>query len=278
MTISDFNLDLPFPDVFPDEWGTQLGARDFMMFRNLDHFRHEVSQLTQKTDDNCNMPYARALEMLLSGETDFPEKEQKSIRNLVRSNLHKRGLITEEVYENFRYSTDGTQVDVDVGKYANGEPDCVMSPSVQYVDFFYELYISVSYAHFVSNEQVRENVAKLLATVEELERQHIFIKIMLILPISGVCRNRDRQNYFASIPLFSHKTPKSVATMSSIVNDRLLRKFFFAVIEKTYGTDLNSSYGSTVSLPGTMNIGDKFDEVEFFEGVVKTVNYDESMA
>ena len=136
MAIQDFNLDLPFPDIFLDVWGKQLGPRDYMMFRNLDHFRYEVSKIKQKEDNNCGMTYDKALTMLLESKSDFPEKEQASIRNLVRSNLHKRGLITDEVYENFRYSTDGTKVDVDVGKYANGEPDCVMSPARQYIDYF----------------------------------------------------------------------------------------------------------------------------------------------
>ena len=270
MSITDFNLGLPFPDIFLKEWGETMGQRDFMMFRNLDHFKYEVSKVTQRDDENCGMSYKKALDMLLSGETDFPKKEQDDIRNLVRSNLHKRGLITEEVYENFRYTNDGTKVDFDIGKYANGEPDCVMTPSRQYIDFFYELFISVSYPHHVENSTVRKNVAKLLAAVEELERQHIYIKITLVLPIKSISR-RERSNFFSSIPLFSHKERKSVSTMSSVVNDRLLRKFFFALVEAEYKDQLYTSYGNAVSLEGTMNIGETFNEVDFFEKVVKTV-------
>lgn len=271
MSMSTFNLDLPFPDVFPSSWDKAMGPRDFMMFRNLDHFIYEVSKLKQKEDKSCGMSYADALKMLVTRTSDFPEEEQISIRNLVRSNLHKRGLITEEVYENFKYSTDGTKVDVDVGKYANGEPDCVMTPSRQYIDFFYELYISISYPYFITNEAIRSNVAKLLATIEELERQHIFIKITLVFPARNVCTNRERTNYFGSIPLFSHKEPKSVSVMSSVVNDRLLRKFFFAIFEDLYKETLRSSYGIATPLDGVMNLGDKFNEIEFFEKIVNAV-------
>lgn len=271
MTIKDFNLDLPFPDVFLDVWSEDVGPRDFMMFRNLDHFRHEMSQIKQKEDNNCGMSYDQALNMLLMGKTDFPKTEQELIRDKVRENLHKRGLITEEVYENFRYTTDGTCVDFDMGKYANGEPDCVMSPSRQYIDFFYELYVNISYPHYVSNSDVRKSVAKLLATIEELERQHIYIKLTLLLPITGCAHHRKRSNYFGSIPLFSHKERKSVDMMSSVVNDRLLRKFFFAVLENLYGSDLDDCYGSAKKLEGTMNIGDKFDEVDFFKSVQQYV-------
>jgi hypothetical protein len=230
-----------------------------------------MSMITQKSDGKCDMSYQKALNMLLMGKTDFPESEQASIRELVRENLHKRGLITEEVYENFRYTNDGTCVGFDVGKYANGEPDCVMSPSHQYIDFFYELYINISYPYKITDQKIRKNVAKLLATVEELERQHIYIKISMILPIANAINNRKKSNYLATVPLFSHKERKSVNMMSSVVNDRLLRKFFFAVLENTYGGDLCTSYGNATNLDGTMNIGSSFDEVAFFESVVDTV-------
>jgi len=268
----DFNLALPYPDVFPATWKDALNNPDYMAFRNLDHFRHLVSQITQKSDDNCDMSYKEALDKLMRGVSDFPESEQESIRNLVRSNLHKRGLITEEVYENYKYSVDGTTVGVDVGKYANGEADCVITPTHQYIDFFYELYISISYPWNIPNSTIRANTAKLLATVEELERQHIFIKIALVLPIRGVANvNSEKRDYFSSLPLFSHKDAKSVDSMSSVVNDRLLRKFYFAVIEELYGTDISYGYGTALDIDGAMNLQTSFNEIEFFESVVKSV-------
>lgn len=266
--MTQFNTGLPFPDVFPKTFH-ELPSRDYVSFRNLDHFRHTVSKITQKRDDYCNMTYAEALRKLLAGESDFPKKDQEKVRDLVRSNLHKRGLITEEVYEAYRYTVDGTTVTVDVGKYAAGEPDCVVSPARQYIDFFYELYVSISYEWGVGNETIRENCARLLATIEELERQHIFIKVAVILPIRGVAQ--DGRNFFSDLPLFSHKEPKSVETMSSVVNDRLLRKFYFALIENYYGNDIAMGYGRPVDIEGALNIGRNFKEIEFFEHVVESV-------
>jgi len=270
MKADAFKLNQPLPDIFPDSWGQELQNPDFMGFRNLDHFRHTIATITQKSDDNCDMSYKEALDKIMRGVSDFPPEKQESIRNLVRSNLHKRGLITEETYEAYRYSVDGTQVGVDVGKYVAGEPDCVITPAVHYVDFFYELYISISYPYHVGNSIVRNNTAKLLATIEELERQHIFIKITLILPIHNATQN-SQKNYFSAIPLFSHKDYKSVETMSAVVNDRLLRKFYFAILEDLYGAELHYNYGHAVSLEGCMNIGNTFDEIAFFEDVVKSV-------
>lgn len=271
MSIKDVKLDTPFPDIFPKSWADIMGRCNFLPFRNLDHFKFEVAKLRQRSDGECGMSYADALEMLLKGQSDFPESEQESIRNLVRENLFKRGLITQEVYENYRYTTDGTQVDVDAGKYAAGEPDCVITPAREYIDFFYELYVSISYPYTVDNSVVRENVAKLLATVEELERRHIYIKITLVFPATGSVHGTDKPNFFSSIPLFSHKDQKSVSVMSSVINDRLLRKFYFALMETIFEENLSSGYGSATQIERAMNIGYRFDEIEFFENIVHEV-------
>lgn len=263
----------PLSHLFPSEWKKEFTVNDAFLFNSLDHFKFIVSKLTQKQDNKCDITYAKALDMLIRGESDFKKTEQESIRNLVRKNLLKRGLITEEIYENFRYSADGTQVGLDVAKYASGEPECVITPSVQYIDFFYELYVSVSYPWSIPNDVIKENVAKLLATVEELERQHIFIKITAVAPVrrSGYYDNGEHSNMFAAIPLFSHKEVKSVETMSSVVNEKLFRKFIFAVMENFYGDNIGSGYGYPEKLPKTINIGETLNEVELFENIVQEV-------
>ena len=267
-----FNTSMPLPTILPQEWKNSFVSNDNILFDSLDQFVFIASKLTQKEDNKCDISYAEALKKLVRKESDFPESEQSSVRNLVRNNLFKRGLITEEVYENFRYATDGTQVGVDVGKYAAGESDCVIVPSKQYIDFFYEVYISISYSWSVTNESVRQNVAKLLATIEELERKHIFIKINVILPIRGAGHvDGEDRNLFSVIPLFSHKDFKSVGVMSSVVNERLLRKFYFAVMEDFYGENISYGYGRPVDLPKSMNIGSAFDEVELFESIMNEV-------
>lgn len=271
--LKQFDTGLPYPDVFPESVQKVLTKRDYFQFRNLPHFCHVVSKMTQKEDNKCGMTYAEALRRLLKGESDFPEAEKAELRNLVRSNLFRRGLISEEVYEEYRYSVDGTVVTYDVAKYAAGEPDCIISPARQYIDFFYELYVSVSYPWNIANEKVRHNCAKLLATIEELERQHIFIKISLIFPDRQCAYMDDEQrNFFGYIPLFSHKDPKSVDTMSAVVNDRLLRKFFFAILENYYGDALASNYGlACTDIKNVMCIGNEFNEITFFEDVLAAV-------
>lgn len=267
--LRQFKTTMPFPEVFPEEFSKALPTRDYLSFRNLGHFCHVVSKLTQKNDDYCDMTYAEALRKLLAGESDFPESEQHSVRDLVRSNLQKRGLITQDTYEAFKYTVDGVNVGVDVAKYVDGDAACVISPAKQYIDFFYELYVSISYPWGTPNSTIRANCAKLLATVEELERQHIFIKIAVVFPDRNAAK--DGRNMFLDIPLFSHKDAKSVKTMSAVINDRLLRKFVFAILENFYGSQIAGGYGHPVTMSKCMNIGDTFDEIAFFEEVVCTV-------
>ena len=268
-TTTKFDLNLPLHSIFPKSWKPTLGACDYAEFRNLNHFKYVMSSITQKEGNKCGVSYADALHDMVKGVAAFPIDEQISIRNLVRENLHRRGLITAEVYENFRYTVDGINMDVDVGKFVNNEAECVLSPAVQYVDFFYELYISVSYPYRTENSTIRENVAKLLATIEELERQHIFIKIVLVFPSRQI--NRAGATFFSTVPVFSHKEVKTVDILSSVINDRLLRKFFFALVEDIYQENLSSNYGYTIELEDCMNIGHTFDEVDFFKGIVKSV-------
>ena len=144
------------PNVFPKSWSSSVDVStlDFLEYRNLLHFKSTVSKLKQKEDNKCNVTYEKAVHELINGYSKFDQKEYETVRNLVRSNLLKRGLLTEEVYESFRYSTDGTVIDIDMGKFANGEPDCLITPSTQYVDFFYELYVNISYPASVEESTI----------------------------------------------------------------------------------------------------------------------------
>lgn len=266
------DLRKPLLDIFPESWHDCINNYDNLEFRNLAHFKHSVSQLRQKKDDHCGVTYEQALKDLLQSNCNTDFSKYTSIKNLVRSNLFKRGLITEEVYENFKYSDSGTQVGIDVAKYAAGDPNCVITPSKEYVNFFYELYISISYPYQVTNSFVMENVVKLLATIEELERQKIFIKVVLVFPARGVSYKDDENiDFFLSIPLFSHNEVKTAESMCSVINDRLLRKFCFAILEDIYKDYLDYGYGTAVTLPNCMNIGTAFNEIEFFETVKNAV-------
>ena len=255
------NTKLPISNLLPQAVG--VSDIDNLQFRNLLHFKHVVSKLKVANDSKHGIPYKVALDRLLKGTSGISEDYCEDIRTLVRSNLHKRGMITSEVYEEYKYTDSGTCVGIDVGKYAAGDPECIITPVRQYVDFFHELFINISYPYWVKDSLVQESTIKLLTAIRELERQHIFIKVTLILPIVNPSTNSNF--FYSSIPLFSHREYKDFHTMASVVNASLLRKFYFAILEDFYGDCLHHNYGVVKKLPDTMNIGETFNEIAFFE-------------
>ena len=257
------NTKLPINNLLP-----QVGSNsniDNLQFRNLLHFKNVVNKLKVKDDRKHGVLYEVALDRLMRGVSGISESYCEDIRNLVRGNLHKRGMITSEVYEEYKYTDSGTCVGIDVGKYAAGDPECIITPVRQYTDFFHELFINISYSYLIADSLVQESTVKLLTAIRELERQHIFIKVTLILPIDNP--STEGNFFYSSVPLFSHREYKDFHVMASVVNASLLRKFYFAVLEDFYGKCLRGTYGTAVKLPNTMNIGEKFNEIAFFEEI-----------
>ena len=264
----EMSLNKPLHDYLPKEWSDELNTSklDYAQFRNLIHFKQYVSTVTQKNNMHCDISYADALDELMKEKSQYSKEEYESIRNLVRSNLLKRGLITEDIYESYKYASEG--VIVDIAKVINEDPECFLTPVKSYTNHFYELYISISYPSHVSNETVRRNAIKLLSTIEELERQHIYIKVTLVFGDHHPDNDRD---LLVTIPLFNHKDFKSIETMSAVVNERLLRKFMFALLEDVYDENLASGYGQAMSMTTCINIGDDLNEVELFTKILDQV-------
>lgn len=263
----DQPLTRPIRDIHPKEWATKLNTKklDNAEFRNLQHFKNYCASITQIQDDYCDVTYAEALDDLLKGKAQLKEDEYESIRNLVRTNLLKRGLISEEIYESYKYDIDG--VAVDVAKVIAEDPQCFLKPAYSYTSYFYELYINVSYAGSVDDSHVREQMCKILATIEELEREHIFIKVTLVDCSGDVDGDRD---LLTTLPLFDYRDIKDIKAMSSVLNERLLRKFMFAMSEDIYGDNLASSYGRPIELPQTIR-PINLDEIDLFTSIYDSI-------
>lgn len=262
--------DSPLMDIHPKEWAKYIDLSDTTVheYRNLQHFKNHVSTLKQRNDDNCDIPYADALKQLLKGDATMTQGDYELIKNKVKENLLKRGLISDTVYESYKYDVQG---DIwDVAKVVAEDPMCCLVPNETYNNHFYELYVSVSYHYGISNEEVTQNMAKILATVELLEQEHYYCKLTLVFPDNNCNNGSGKSNYMALIPLFSHKDVKTIETMSSVLNDRLLRKFFFAVIEDLYGDDLAGGYGSPVNLPNAI-VPVNLNEVALAQDIVNKV-------
>ena len=65
---------------------------------------------------------------------DVDEKQVELIRNTVRNNLIKRGIITGTIYEGYKYDVGGEIIDY--AELATGNPKCFRTPIRMYDKWF----------------------------------------------------------------------------------------------------------------------------------------------
>ena len=263
--------------LLPESWDNILHHADgdkvpcvIQQYNHLEHFKATVSKLTDKCPSGNNRTYKTDLKNLLKGTPQIDNKEYEVIKNRVKQTLVKRGLISDTIYESYKYDIEGDIVDV--AKVIAEDPMCCLVPANSYKEHFYELYINISYPFTVTNDEVQRSMAKLLATIELLEREHYYCKVTLVFPAQNVTKGSSyKTNYFSSIPLFSHKEHKSIEKMSSVLNSKLLRVFYFAILEDTFKDDLSGGYGSVLKLPYSIVPDNELNEVELCESIIKRV-------
>ena len=264
--MNKYILKKPLVHTYPKEWADEMnyGNTEIVEYANLAYFRHHLMSLEEQETSG----FVEARNNLMTGKSAIEDGDYEIIKNRVKNNLLKRGLISENIYESYKYHTEGGIVDV--SKIAEGDPNCCLVPNESYQNYFYELYISISYPYHVSDKTVTDNMAKILATVELLEQEHIYCKINLVVPNTGCNNGKGKKNSLTVIPLFSHRDVKSLKTMSSILNNDLLRKIFFTIWEDRYGSDLSSGKGLATDLSHTIKPVD-LDECELASSILEQV-------
>lgn len=232
-----------FMDIHPKEFRFNSNI-DIFQFRNALHYKNYMLKLEPASHkQSIKHGWEKARNKLAKSSYEHNEREFQNIKNNIRNVLQKRGLISENIYESYKYDIDGEVVDV--SKVIEGNPECMLKPAVSYTNYFYELYISLSIPYRVSAEEIETGIYNVLATVQLLEQEHIYTKINLVIPAQDIAPNK---NCMLIIPLFSHKDTKDVASMIQLVNVDALRVFYFLLAENEYQEKLNSSYGRIVKL------------------------------
>ena len=264
--------DSPFLDIWPATWKDNMNFDQVRIcqFRNLAHWKNYCSSVRQREDNNCGISYEKSLEMLLTNTPVIPNDDYEIIKKQVKQVLLKRGLISDTIYKRYEYQVDGTGI-IDVARYAAGNPDCVLTPVDPEQSFFYEVYVSISYHSGVENSTVRDNTAKLLATIQLLEQENYFCKVSLVFPDRNCNNGEGKSNLFVVVPVFSHKDIKTIDTMSAVLNQYTLRKKMFALLEDMYEDNLASGYGQPVGLDYTINIGQEFNVETFSTDVIDKI-------
>ena len=240
-------------DIYPKEWLDCINQDlDVIEFRNLNHFKSYIKDLKPMShgasdSSNRTMPLATAIDNIRRNVPRIESKEYQIIYDQVRSTLIRRGLISETIYEGIEYDIEGDNIDI--ARYIEQNPECCIKPKKAYDSYFYELYISMAYLSGVRDRDVLEGLSKILATIQLLEQEHIYIKVTVVTCSQRVTRGTTQM---VLIPLWSYKDYKSIEEMSAVLNEGLFRNVIFAIRENTYGDKLSSGYGSTIDLPKTI--------------------------
>jgi len=267
MTIDKYVKDKPLLDTHPKSWLEVVdNTWSVLNFNNLDHFKQCVSSITQIEDNSCYISYKQALNELVRGVGTIPEQEYKLIKDKVRESLIAKKLISKNIYKGYEYSVEGDTIDV--ARYASGNPECFIKPKHKGKVHFYELYINISVSSGMQDSVLKSKIARLLATIQLLEEKKIYIKVNVVDTSGNLNTGEGKPNLMLIIPLFSHRQPKSIKTMSSVLNERLLRKFSFAISEDIYGENLSNGYGTPINLPSVINLSENLDEVRIASDIL----------
>lgn len=191
---------------------------------------------------------------------DIKEAEIDLIRNTVRNNLIKRGIITGTVYEGWKYDVDG--IIVDYAELAAGNSECMMKPVKKYDKYFYELYINMSIPWSVSSSSIKEGAIKLIETIKLLEERNIEIKINVVLYSQGMFRNGD--NWLTIIPICNHLEYKDYNLIYPFINGEFLRGPLFQIMKRHDSTE---GLGRATKLDNTVNLWE-LNETELAERVI----------
>lgn len=249
-------------DIHPKEWRKKLNLDNTLIYqyRNLEHFKFHCKDISNDVFKG-SAPYSKALNDLLNNKGIIDQAEYETIKNKVKASLLKRGLISESIYESYKYDVEGDIVDV--AKVIAEDPMCCLVPNQTYKNYFYEMYINVTLPWTISHKEIKESVAKILATIQLLEQEHIYIKVNLVAYSKRMTYNSYlKKDFLVIVPIFSHKDHKTIESMSAVLNERTSRKFMFAIKEEYYGKHINSGYGKPITLPNCIPCyGIKEDEL-----------------
>lgn len=190
------------------------------------------------------------------------------IRNNVRNNLLKKGIITGEIYEGYKYEVDG--LILDLAELATGNAHCFMNPIKKYNKYFYELYVNMSIPGHVSGKDITEGLIRLIETIKALEELNLEIKINVVDYGIGVVdknkMNTNKRDILIIVPICSHTEYKDYNLLYPFFSEAMERGPLFQI---AYRFNNTKNAGKVKKLNNVVNIW-KLNEVELSERAIAT--------
>lgn len=250
-------------DIIDDIYPKSLLARPNTMVQVFDNKFDFIEHL-----DTEEAEHGQHVQHFLARLQDGPKLDPtmvETVRNTVRNNLVKRGIVTGTIYEGYKYAVDG--LILDHAELAAGNSECMMSPVKKYDKWFYELYVNMSIPWSVDESEIQENAIKLIETIKLLEERNIEIKINVILFSDGMFR--DGRNYLSVIPICSHLDYKDY-NLLSFMDGKFLRGPLFQIMKSH---EVTEGLGRATKLDNSVNLWE-LEETELAERVLNDLNLD----
>ena len=232
-------------DVVNDHHPKSLLYRKGTTVQEFDNKHDFINQL--KVDGTYRELVKKFLDQVNGG---VPNKDAETtlIRNTIRNNLIKRGIISGTVYEGWKYDVEG--IIVDYAELASGNPECMLKPVKKYDKYFYELYINMSIPWSVGEDEIMDGAIRLIETIKLLEERHIEMKLNVVLFSNGMFRNGD--NFLTVIPLCNHLEFKDYNLILPFVTGEFLRGPLFQIMHSHDNVD--GSLGQATKLENSVNL------------------------
>ena len=250
-------------NVLSDIYPKSMKFKNDLIVHEFDNKFEYIASLKDNTDK-----YASKIDefkrQVREGSNVDPDKVEE-IRNTVRNNLIKRGIISGTVYEGFKYDVDG--LIIDYAELASGNPECMLKPLKKYDKYFYELYVNMSIPWGVEEDTIDEGAIRMIETIKALEELNIEIKISVVMASERMYQ--DGKSYLCIIPICNHLEYKDYDLLFPYCNGDFLRGPMFQTMQS--GEPVRENLGYAVKMKNTVNIWE-IDEEKLADRVLRDLD------
>jgi len=236
------------------------GIKDIKCSRNSSHKEDSNWSGTKTFDD--------ALDLILYPYKEPPvdiKEKVESIEKKVRNNLHKKGLLTDWLAEDYVYDVEG--VEIDIAKLIEGDPECYLKPNKKYKDHFYDLHVNTAVSCTQSVDEIIDAFCKVVAVIVSLERRGHKIRLFASSLSKDVTSARECS--LIDVCVKQYDAPVNVKMLARIIYPSFLRRIIFKVEEVEFNGTLVSGYGQAVNgMKGVITIDSSLTEEQLLNDIV----------
>ena len=259
--------------------GIDPNKLDMIQFNNIRQFAAYIksiehietpSKSSQKSDSawSGTKNFEDAMNLILKPYGEPPKEiktKVESIEHKIRNNLHKKGLLTDWIAEDYHYDVEG--VEIDIAKLIEGDPECYLKPNKKYKDHFYDLNVNIAVSAGNSVDAIVDSFCKVIAVVIALEKRGHKIRLFA----SSISKNvsTDGRSSFINVCVKNYDEFVDLKAIARIIYPSYLRRLIFKVEEVKYMGKLSGGYGQAVNgLKGCVTLHSSLNEEELLNKII----------